>query len=773
MTTALLTALTRALPEVTSLELAEALWLAQFVQGATPPAPATATATAPDGDPSTKLAEPTHTGDTADRSDDTAERSAELYPATPTADGADVDALRVGGPRVPALPASLELARAMRPLRRRTPSRHVRTVDEAATADRIAFEGLWIPVERPCPEPRFNLAMIVDASHSMLVWRRTVHEFRALLQQVAVFRMISSYTVNTDLAEPAPLQLQAGDAPASPLTSPSTIIDPTGRLLIYVVTDGIGSAWHDGRMDTLVQRWAATNPLQIINVLPRRLWRSTALRTVYGPLPLYGHRGRVPVTVMELSTQGLGRHASVLAARALGGGTLVGGTEGVSGQVLLPPLGTRPTATPKPDEAVRRFFQLASPTAQQLAGWLAAVPLTLPIMRLVQQVMLPSSTPAHLAEVFVSGLLLQGATDSRDPELTEFDFVPGVRDLLLDNTDRYETLRVLAEVSRYVSDRLGQPLNFPALLVDPAQSHVPELSAGTLPVARIAATVLRRLGPRYTLLADRLDRAVIVAVEHRPVEEHNALAASEQTERSPVAATQLSIPWPSAAVDASEDEFQTDPHAPVFFLSYARTMSIRSGVFRDTSQKVFQFFVDLSDQVTELLSLQPGRTAGFLDRALDSGQMWTTELAFAAGHCQVFVPLISPQYARSALCTWEWNAFVRRQQRRRPDAQKGPGQLPIIPVNWAVTSHPRDLPEAIRRRQMFSPTNLPPDIAPQYQQEGIYGLLRLGHNGKDAYDAVVWRLAQRVVLAAKTQWVEPHVSQVDELSHEFEESGTA
>ncbi|MEU0765158.1 hypothetical protein ABZ351_36540, partial [Streptomyces microflavus] len=81
--------------------------------------------------------------------------------------------------------------------------------------------------------------------------------------------------------------------------------------------------------------------------------------------------------------------------------------------------------------------------------------------------------------------------------------------------------------------------------------------------------------------------------------------------------------------------------------------------------------------------------------------------------------------------------------------------------------------EAIRRRQMFSPTNLPPDIAPQYQQEGIYGLLRLGHNGKDAYDAVVWRLAQRVVLAAKTQWVEPHVSQVDELSHEFEESGTA
>ena len=63
-------------------------------------------------------------------------------------------------------------------------------------------------------------------------------------------------------------------------------------------------------------------------------------------------------------------------------------------------------------------------------------------------------------------ILLATPPDPDNAELSYFDFLPGVRDLLLESTDRYEVLRVLAEVSRYVTDRLGQPLDFPALLVE-------------------------------------------------------------------------------------------------------------------------------------------------------------------------------------------------------------------------------------------------------------------------------------------------------------------
>ncbi|MGK5442481.1 TIR-like protein FxsC [Micromonospora sp. URMC 105] len=221
----------------------------------------------------------------------------------------------------------------------------------------------------------------------------------------------------------------------------------------------------------------------------------------------------------------------------------------------------------------------------------------------------------------------------------------------------------------------------------------------------------------------------------------------------------------------SEEEFRVDPSAPVFFLSYARTKNRVAAPPRDTNHRVFQLFVDLSDHVVELLGLPPGRPAGFMDRVIDGGQLWTEDLAFATGHSQVFIPLISPQYLNSAWCAREWDAFARRPFRLRPGAVASPGETPIIPVNWSVVERHR-VPPVVSQRQMFTPTRLPSDIAPQYHDEGIYGLLSLGKNGKDAYDAVVWRLAQRVARAYHTHWVQAQVpADMQQLRATFEEVG--
>ncbi|MFC8619660.1 TIR-like protein FxsC [Micromonospora purpureochromogenes] len=221
----------------------------------------------------------------------------------------------------------------------------------------------------------------------------------------------------------------------------------------------------------------------------------------------------------------------------------------------------------------------------------------------------------------------------------------------------------------------------------------------------------------------------------------------------------------------TEEEFRVDPGAPVFFLSYARTKNRVAAPPRDTNSKVFQLFVDLSDHVVELLGLPPGRPAGFMDRMIDGGQLWTEDLAFAAGHSQVFIPLISPQYLNSAWCAREWDAFARRRFTLRPGAAATPGETPIIPVNWSVVERHR-VPPVVSQRQMFTPTRLPSDIAPQYHDEGIYGLLSLGKNGKDAYDAVVWRLAQRVAKAYHTHWVQAQVpADMQQLRATFEEVG--
>lgn len=56
-------------------------------------------------------------------------------------------------------------------------------------------------------------------------------------------------------------------------------------------------------------------------------------------------------------------------------------------------------------QLVSRFRSAASPAAGQLAVYLAAAPLYLPVMQLVQRTMLPNSGPSELAEVLLSGLL--------------------------------------------------------------------------------------------------------------------------------------------------------------------------------------------------------------------------------------------------------------------------------------------------------------------------------------------------------------------------------
>jgi hypothetical protein len=85
------------------------------------------------------------------------------------------------------------------------------------------------------------------------------------------------------------------------------------------------------------------------------------------------------------------------------------------------------------EQRVTEFFSAASPEACELAELLATVPLSLPVMRLVQQTMLPGTGQVHLAEVFLSGLLQSTTTDPEKvaPDEVQYNFLPGVREYLL------------------------------------------------------------------------------------------------------------------------------------------------------------------------------------------------------------------------------------------------------------------------------------------------------------------------------------------------------
>ncbi|MDV9176243.1 TIR-like protein FxsC, partial [Streptomyces sp. W16] len=186
--------------------------------------------------------------------------------------------------------------------------------------------------------------------------------------------------------------------------------------------------------------------------------------------------------------------------------------------VAARPRPAEPSAEPTtPATWIAHFEEGYSPEAFRLLCLLAAAPLSLPVMRLVQRSMLPESTPMHLAEVFLSGLLVRRtpARTGEDPDSVLYDFRDGVRQSLLPRLTRTESLRVLRGVIKGVSERVeatfGGVTDFPALVAaagaDGGLDGL-ELPEGSRAFAEVALAVIRGTGGDYAEVAARLVEGV-------------------------------------------------------------------------------------------------------------------------------------------------------------------------------------------------------------------------------------------------------------------------
>ncbi|HEY0700567.1 MAG TPA: SAV_2336 N-terminal domain-related protein, partial [Micromonospora sp.] len=246
-------------PPPTPEELAEALWLAAFLSPAREP-PVDGDEPAPDpgatgpresGPVPTPSPGPPGTGPPAPTGAPTtgpAPRHAGLYAGSATEPTPPGGALVTRSPAVPALPGTLEISRALRPLRRRAPSLYRRRLDEEATAARTADVGTWLPHQIPVPDRRFDLALLMDTSASMVVWRQTATELRRLLERLGAFRDIRVWRIDADQPHDPPLL--AGQAAHGPVTrrSPRELLDPSGRRIVLAFSDCLGAAWASGAM---------------------------------------------------------------------------------------------------------------------------------------------------------------------------------------------------------------------------------------------------------------------------------------------------------------------------------------------------------------------------------------------------------------------------------------------------------------------------------------------------------------------------------------------
>lgn len=490
----------------TGAELADALWLAQHLDPAPAveapaarPRPAVRHAPAPVPRPTPPAPEEPAQARVRDEP-----VRAEPLPAAP-----------VRTPGVPALPTAVRLTRCLRPLKRRLPSPRDTELDEEATARRFAETGRWHPVCRPVRTRWLDVALVVDADPAMVIWRRLTEELAAAIARAGAFRDVRRWFLHHHDDR---LGLSPAAGTPSGLRDPAELIDPTGRRIILVVSGGLGPAWDTGAIAPLLDRYGRAGPTALVSPLPQRLWDRTALRARLGTvaptrpgaantLLRYVPRGEddglaageVPVPLLELSPSWLSGWARLVAGA---------GPEDVAIGTLAPPPAPVPARSPR--DRVARFRRHASVEAFELLRHLAVVPLSIPVMRLVQHATAAAPDPAHLAEVYLSGLLEPvGADDDTDDDTVAFEFAAGVRDVLLGLLRRTEATHVLTAVGEVI-DTHPNGSEFTAYLpTDECGRPVP--LAGE-PFAEVAGHVLRRL--RAPL--DPHDRAALAAANRPP-----------------------------------------------------------------------------------------------------------------------------------------------------------------------------------------------------------------------------------------------------------------
>lgn len=193
-------------------------------------------------------------------------------------------------PGAPALRNRLAYTRALRTLSRRTRSHTRVRIDEEATIRRLAEERVFLPVQRSVSERWLDLSLVLDRSRSMDIWSRLLNELRALFVRLGLFRNVRLWALDADGNTPVlQLEAQRGRVGAVSL-APRALVDQTGRSLVLVISDCVGSAWQTGMMHEALDIWGKAGPTAILQVLPRQLWVRSSLGQGY-PVALSGGPG--------------------------------------------------------------------------------------------------------------------------------------------------------------------------------------------------------------------------------------------------------------------------------------------------------------------------------------------------------------------------------------------------------------------------------------------------------------------------------------------------
>jgi hypothetical protein len=388
-------------------------------------------------------------------------------------------------------PDQVALGRALRPLKHRWPRGRRTELDLEATVEAYAYTNRLLPKFRPAQEPWFDVLLIIDDSPGMALWEDTVSRLARVLEQLGAFGHLREQRICLT-REGSVLRNPRNDQVSSRLVN-----GPSRRTLVLVVTDGSDTGWRRPEVWRLIRSWATACPTALITPIPARLWGRSGLDlptvrvspsttgsanadlrfTVPHLLRDREQGGWLPVPIASITPHALRQLATTVMRRD---------TPGCD--ALLVPRTGRPGENDGPAsdaDLTASFRQFTSPAALHLAALCALIPdLTVPLITLIREEVVPEATQEDVTELIVSGLLMANGA--------ALAFHDDVRRELLSLVGESDAWRVYDALDSRIVEQTGDETSFLATIYDPAGD--PAVPAPLRPLVTASRDVLAALG---------------------------------------------------------------------------------------------------------------------------------------------------------------------------------------------------------------------------------------------------------------------------------------
>jgi hypothetical protein len=262
--------------DIDAIELAESLWLSQYISKAEIITPSNVDKT-PITEPKenkqpTPIAEPP-TPPSTSKVKQLKKQKRKDVPLHPITDRDNKSSLPFRTPLIRKLYKDNKLIFAFRDFRQKMVSLKEGKLDEEKIADYMAKTDIFRPFYQKSYEKRFRVLFMVDSSESMKIWESLIDEFVKSVKNYHIFKEVRVCYLSTESSEPKFFKKKA-------LTSPLNkrwYKKMDSNTIAFMFSDMVSKSWSSGVLLEQINLWQNYFPFAVVQMLPQRLWNSTKL----------------------------------------------------------------------------------------------------------------------------------------------------------------------------------------------------------------------------------------------------------------------------------------------------------------------------------------------------------------------------------------------------------------------------------------------------------------------------------------------------------------